>query len=60
MAKKEILKPKIIHKMADGTISDSIEGLTVPFNPETYGVYKIVAEFADAIESNIQRREESA
>ena len=47
--KKE--KPKeeiiIIHKMADGSIRDSIEGYEVPYNETTAGAYHILMRWAE-------------
>lgn len=35
---------KVVHVMKDGSIRESIKGMTVPVNETTKAVYKIVAE----------------
>lgn len=59
MNNKKTVKPRIIHQMADGTIRDSIEGMTIPFTPATYGAYKVIAEFADRASRNQSIKEEN-
>lgn len=43
-AKEEI---KIIHKMADGSIRDSIDGYVVPYNEITAGSYHILMHWLE-------------
>ena len=35
---------KIIHKMADGTIRDSVNGYIVPYNEKTSVAYELLAK----------------
>ena len=39
-------KIKIIHKMADGTIRDSVDGYVIPYNKETAIVYHLLVKWA--------------
>lgn len=57
MPRKETVKPKIIHEMADGTILDSIEGIVIPLTPETYPLYKELADMTMKNRMLAQRRE---
>ena len=43
--KQEILHPRVIHTMADGTVRDSIEGYVVPYNEKTAVCYKMLAKW---------------
>ena len=36
----------IIHKMADGRILESVQGIAVPVNEHTEGVYQMLARHA--------------
>ena len=54
MLKKEIPKDseidnskiKIIHKMADGTVRDTINGYEIPFNEETAITYQLLSKWS--------------
>ena len=45
-------KIKIIHKMADGTIRDSVEGYEIPYNEETAITYQLLAKWANEKQEN--------
>jgi ferredoxin-fold anticodon binding domain-containing protein len=40
-------KIKIVHKMADGTIRDSIDGYEIPYNEKTAITYRLLEKWAD-------------
>ena len=40
-------KIKIIHKMSDGTVRNSIDGYEIPYNAETSVVYGFLTKRAD-------------
>ena len=43
---KPVIKPKITHIMADGSVRDSIEGYVIPYNQQTAIVYELLAKYS--------------
>lgn len=37
---------KVRHIMADGTVLDSIEGMVIPYAPETKLFYELIAKYS--------------
>ena len=40
-------KIKIVHRMADGTIRDSVKGYEIPYNDTTAIAYKLLAKWVN-------------
>jgi hypothetical protein len=40
---------KITHIMADGMELDSLEGVVIPYTPETHQIYELLAKYAQNI-----------